>query len=159
MRSIVVACALVLLLCAPVAAQTTILEAETGNEVLAPCQWFHRSDTCDIVHIDFVVPLSTGGTLQVDGRPYVLEWQGPGYYLDSGVVLEPLDGGVPGLQGQRWLEVYPQQGRIRVSEAWQDSDGNQALSVNDSLTLDAGRALRVRDVRLNLRVRPAPPVP
>jgi hypothetical protein len=93
--------------------------------------------------------------LQLSGRSYVLEWMGPGYYLESGVILQALGPTRSGLGGQRWLEVYPHEGRVHTSRSWKDTDGNRALSASDKLELDADRAVTVKDVRLHLRVRPA----
>jgi hypothetical protein len=67
-----------------------------------------------------------------------------------------------GLKGQLWLEVYPaDQTRVHTSRAWKDVDGNgnRALSASDALTLETGPALEIKDVRLQLRVRPAPKAP
>ncbi len=98
-----------------------------------------------------------GSLVRFDGRAYILQWMGPGYYTESGAILEPLGEGLPGLTGQRWLEVYPDEGAIHTSLSWQDVDRNQALSISDTLALEPGRLLRIKDVRLRLRLRPAEP--
>jgi hypothetical protein len=106
--------------------------------------------------MEFEVAPSIGGLLRLDGESYIVEWMGPGYYLDSGVVLQPMGFAKHGLKRQRWLEVYPNQGKLHTSRAWKDVDGNRAVSVSDTLTLD-GSTLMVKDVRFQMRVRPAPP--
>ncbi|HEX9944637.1 MAG TPA: hypothetical protein VGG03_21720 [Thermoanaerobaculia bacterium] len=156
---VVFALAVILVLPMALGAQEMILEVPTGVTVLAPCQVVHNKANCDYVHIDFVTSMSSGVSLGVNGRTYVVERMGPGYYLESGVVLEPMGNGVPGLAGQRWLEVYPTAGRVHTSHAWQDLDGNQALSPLDTLAFDSGRALKVKDVRLLVRVKPVPEQP
>lgn len=142
------------------AQEEMILEVDSGSDTtLASCDYAHRFATCETFHIETTASVQVGAVLRLDGRPYVLEWMGPGYYLESGVVLQPMGQGVPGLVGQRWLEVYPDEGRIHVSHAWKDLDGNRALSALDTLALDSGRALKVKDVRLNFRVKRAPAQP
>jgi hypothetical protein len=145
------------LLSTPLAAQTIILEAEAGVEALVSCQWVHVPISCDQKHIDNVLPPTVGGILQLDGESYIVEWMGPGYHLESGLILQPTGATKRGLRGQRWLEVYPVQGRIHTSRAWKDVDGNRALSASDTLTLRTGPPLGVKDVRLQLRVRPVAP--
>jgi hypothetical protein len=137
-------------------AQEIALEALTDGPLLA-CTDFHRPN-CDIFHADKAVDSRVGSLLWLDGRPYILQWIGPGYYLESGVIVEPLGEAMPGLKSQRWREVYPNEGAILVSISWQDVDRNQALSVLDTLVLEPGGvALKIKDVRLRLRVRPAEP--
>jgi hypothetical protein len=138
--------------------QAMILEVEPDSP-LAACEWKHRVTTCDMIHIDFVTTMSVGAAIGLDGRSYVLERIKPGYYLESGVILEAVDGEAPLLAGQRWREVHPQEGRIHVSRAWQDRDGNQALSPLDLLDFGSGRPLKVSDVRLLLWAREAPAQP
>jgi len=124
---------------------------------LAPCTEFHKPN-CDVIHLDEPpADLSPGSLLRLDGHLYVLQWIGPGYYLESGVIVEPLGEPLPGLESQRWREVYPNDGAIHTSLSWQDMDRNQALSVSDTLMLEPGRALKVKDVRVRLRVKPAEP--
>jgi hypothetical protein len=136
-------------------AQELSLEA-LSDDPLAPCTQFHKAN-CEIIHLDETGDLSPGSLLRFDGRLYILQWIGPGYYLESGVIVEPLGGTLPGLESQRWREVYPNEGAIHTSLSWQDMDRNQALSVSDTLMLEPGRALKVKDVRLRLRVKPAEP--
>jgi len=150
---------LVLLLSAPLAAQVMVLEAEAGAEVVQPCDYTHVLLTCVEKHVDGILGVSSGGIIQLDGEKYIVDWMGPGYHLESGLVIEPLGETVQGLRGQHWLEVYPNQDKVHTSRAWTDVDGNRALSPSDTLTLDSGPALRVKDVRLQLRVRPAPSAP
>jgi hypothetical protein len=133
-----------------------IFEASPGVSELSACDALHNTLTCDSFHVE--KPSVTIGTrLNLGGTLYIVEWMGPGYYLESGLVLEMLGGTVTGLRNQQWFEVYPKQGRIHTSRSWQDSDRNRRLSIADSLTLEDGRTLRIRDVRLNLRVVPASP--
>lgn len=148
--------ALVLLLSAPLAAQVMVLEAEDGAEVLNVCDYAHVVLTCADKHIDGFNP---DGTIQLDGEKFIIDWMGPGYHLESGVIIEALGETVQGLRGQHWLEVYPNQEKTHTSSAWEDVDGNGALSASDTLTLDSGPPIRVEDVRLQLQVRPAPPEP
>jgi len=136
-------------------AQQMILEAEPGAESLAACSSLHNVKTCEMLHIDTDAAVSVGGSLQLSGQAFVVDWMGPGYYLESGVILEPLGETASGLSGQRWLEVYPHEGRVHTSRSWKDTDGNRALSASDKLELDADRALTVKDVRFHLRVTPA----
>lgn len=156
-RTVTAALALTFLVVAPLASQTIVLEAEAGIEALLHCQWLQNQETGQWEHISNEVPPSVGGILQLDQKRYIVEWMGPGYHLESGVILQPTGAEKRGLKGQRWLEVYPDKGRIRTSRDWKDVDGNRALSASDTLALETGPALVVEDVRLQLRVRPAPP--
>lgn len=140
-------------------AQTLILESESGTDLPQPCDFFHRPVSCEELHYDGEMAASVGSLIQLDGQRYLLEWMGPGYYLESGLVLQPLGDAAPGLKGQRWLEVYPHEGRVHTSRAWKDGDENRALSASDTLALDSDSAVRVIDVRLQLRVKPVPPKP
>lgn len=133
-------------------AQQIILEPLTDLDGLAYCDYVHNIRTCESLHIESGM-VAQGATLELSGSPYVVEWMGPGYYLDSGVVLEAVGGAAPDLKGQRWVEVYPGDGKEHVSRGWRDQDGNRALSASDTLDLDSG-SVEVRDVRLHLRVRP-----
>ena len=54
------------------------------------------------------------------------------------------------------MEVKPREGRAHASRGWRDADRNRALSTSDTLALDGGPELKIKDVRLHLRVRPAP---
>lgn len=134
-------------------AQQMVLEPLTDIDQAAYCDYLHSIRTCETFHIETSAALAEGSTLELNGSPYVIEWMGPGYYLESGVVLEAVGGAVPDLKGQRWVEVYPGDGKEHVSRGWRDRDGNRALSASDTLDLGSG-ALEVRDVRLHLRVRP-----
>ncbi len=155
-RTLLVALSL-LLIPAASRAQQTIFEAQPGITFLSACDTLHRTLTCESFHIDSAVAVAVGTTLKLGGTFYLVEWMGPGYYLDSGLVLELLGTSSAELQNQRWLEVYPKQGRIHISSSWQDGDRNRHLSVADTLTLEDGRPVRIRDVRLHLRASPVPP--
>lgn len=147
----------VALLAGPLQAQEMILEPENDIDALSSCDSVHRMATCETFHYQTLTFLGVGGLVQLDDKPYVVTWLGPGYYLDSGVVLQAIGDPVStALVGQQWLEVYPEEGRIHVSRSWNDLDRNGALSLSDRLLFDSGRELKVRDVRLNLRVKPAP---
>jgi hypothetical protein len=141
---------------APVRAQQMILETEPGVDSLAFCDSAHNLKTCASVHVETSAPLKTGVVVRLDGADFVVDWMGPGYYLETGVVLEPVGKLFSDLNGQRWVEVYPNEGKIHTSRGWNDKDRNQALSVADSLALDDGPEVKVKDVRLHLRVSPAP---
>jgi hypothetical protein len=152
----VLACAAALL-AGPLRAQEMILEPEDGIDALKSCDTLHRMVTCESFHYQTVTYLGVGGLVKLDDKSYIVTWMGPGYYLDSGVVLQALGDPVSSaLVGQRWLEVYPEEGRIHVSRSWNDLDRNGALSFSDRLFLESGRELKVKDVRLNLRVKPVP---
>ncbi|HSF42129.1 MAG TPA: hypothetical protein VLT87_20175 [Thermoanaerobaculia bacterium] len=149
------ACAIALL-AGPLRAQEMILEPEDGLDSLQSCNTVHRIATCEFFHYQAITYLGVGGLVKLDDKTYVVTWLGPGYYLESGVVLQALgDPASAALAGQQWLEVYPEEGRIHVSRSWSDLDRNGALSLSDRLLFDSGRELKVRDVRLNLRVKPA----
>ena len=145
-----------LLLPAASAAQQMTLELESGDTSLNVCDVAHKT-SCDFVHIDVAASVEVGATLEIDNEPYILDWLGPGYHLDSGVVLEPVGETKADLKGQRWVETYPEEGRIHVSKRWKDSDGSRRLSISDTLTLEDGRAARILDVRLHVRVTPVKP--
>jgi hypothetical protein len=139
-------------------AQQMIFEAAPGVTELGICDYLHNTMTCDEFHISNVPGAVTVGTkLELGGTLYLVEWLGPGYYLESGLVLELLGGKSAGLKNQRWIEVYPKQGRVHTSSSWHDSDRNKRLSVADTLTLEDGRTLRIRDVRLHVRASPVSP--
>jgi hypothetical protein len=150
------ACALTLL-AGPLRAQEMILEPEDGLDSLQNCNTVHRIATCEFFHYQTITYLGVDGLVKLDDKTYVVTWLGPGYYLESGVILQALgDPASAALAGQQWLEVYPEEGRIHVSRSWSDLDRNGALSLSDRLLFDSGRDLKVRDVRLNLRVKPVP---
>ncbi len=134
-------------------AQSLVLEAEPGVYDFAVCDSAHRITTCDMYHVDKV----TDAMLQLNGEDFVIEWKGPGYYLENGLVVQPLGEAKSALKGQRWLEVYPREGRVHTSRIWKDLDADRILGVADTLVLDSGRELRIKDVRLHVRVRPAAP--
>ncbi|HEV7784494.1 MAG TPA: hypothetical protein VGQ28_04100 [Thermoanaerobaculia bacterium] len=137
-------------------AQQTIFEAQPGVTELGACDMLHSIHTCDSFHIE-TSSVAVGTKLKLGGTLYLVEWMGPGYYLENGLVLELLGGASAELKNQRWFEVYPKQGRIHISSSWQDGDRNQRLSIADTLTLEDGRSLRIREVRLHVRASPAPP--
>lgn len=138
-------------------AQEMILEPEDDVDSLQSCNTVHRMATCEYFHFQAITYLGVGGLIKLDDKPYVVTWLGPGYYLESGVVLQAMGDPVSeALAGQQWFEVYPEEGRIHVTRSWSDLDGNGALSLSDRLLFDSGRELKVRDVRLNLRVKPVP---
>lgn len=150
------ACA-VALLAGSLQAQEMILEPENDIDALGSCDTVHRMATCETFHYQTLTYLGVGGLVQLDDKAYVVTWLGPGYYLDSGVVLHAMGDPVStALVGQQWLEVHPEEGRIHVTRSWSDLDRNGALSLSDRLLFDSGRELKVRDVRLNLRVKPVP---
>lgn len=132
------------------AQQSIVLEAEPGLNEFAVCDSTHSLLTCEIRHIDKV----SDTALQLDGEDFVIEWKGPGYYLDNGIVVQPLGETKSALKGQRWLEVYPRDGQIHTSRVWKDLDTDRILGVADTLVLDSGREVRIKDVRLHARVRP-----
>jgi hypothetical protein len=144
------------LLPAAAKAQEMILEAEPGTESLAYCDSLHNTKTCGSVHIETQVALTVGSPVRLDGQDYVVTWMGPGYYLDSGLVVEPTGPLKADLKEQGWVEVKPREGRAHTSRGWKDADRNRALSTSDTLALDDGREVRIKDVRLHLRVKPAP---
>lgn len=137
-------------------AEELVLEAGPGTSTLAYCDYLHNLKTCVSTHVETAVALKVGSTLELDGRVYVITWMGPGYYLEDGAIVEPLGEPVAKarLRGQRWTEVKPREGRVRVSRRWRDADRNQVLSSSDTLALDGGPALKVKDVRLHVRVKP-----
>ncbi|HSS77189.1 MAG TPA: hypothetical protein VLV54_10640 [Thermoanaerobaculia bacterium] len=135
--------------------QQAIFEAPPGVDELSACDFLHHVVTCDSFHIE-TSSVAVGTKLNLGGTVYVVEWMGPGYYLESGLVLELMGEVSAGLKNQRWFEVYPKQGKIHISSSWQDGDRNQRLSIADTLTLEDGRALHIRDVRLHVRASPAP---
>lgn len=138
---------LTLLLPATVPAQILIVEVQPGAEVLAACNWVHLP-SCEPKHIDGI----ENDSLILDGQPFVVDWTGWGYYLDSGVVLEPMDEAVSASGRRRWLETYPDQGKVHVSLSWSDADGDGKLSVSDALTLESG-VEAIREVRLHTWIR------
>lgn len=152
MRSLhlIVALALGLLPGALLAQQSMVLEAEPGVDELAVCDMAHNLLSCERRHIDKV----EGSALTLDGEEFVIEWRGPGYYLENGLVIQPLGETKTALKGQDWLEVYPRHGRVHRSEIWKDLNADRRLGVSDTLILDSGREVRIKDVRLQVRVRP-----
>ena len=81
---------------------------------------------------------------------------GPGYYLETGVVLEPLGELFADLKGSAGWRSSRTRGGSHTSRGWKDRDRNRALSASDTLALDDGPEVEVKDVRLHLRVSPAP---
>lgn len=141
----------------PLGAQELYLEPEDDVNSLQHCDTVHRIGVCETFHYTPATTTDPGSLVKLDDALYVITWVGPGYYLESGEVLQPLGGdSISGLlAGQRWMEVYPVEGKIHVSRSWLDSNMDGALSRADVLELETGVKARVRDVRLNLRVRPA----
>jgi hypothetical protein len=137
-------------------AQEMILEAEPGSESLAYCDSLHNTKTCGSLHVDTQVALAVGGTVKLNGQAYVIAWMGPGYYLETGLVVEPTGQLKADLKGQSWVEVKPREGRVHTSRGWKDADRNRALSTSDTLAIDDGPEVRIKDVRLHVRVKPAP---
>jgi hypothetical protein len=137
-------------------AEELILEAEPGVSTLAYCDYMHNIRSCVSTHVETAVALRVGSTLELDGQVYVITWMGPGYYLENGAIVEPLGNPMAKLRGQRWTEVKPREGRVRVSHRWRDLDRNKVLSASDMLALDDGPAVKVKDVRLHVRVKSLP---
>ena len=137
-------------------AEQLYLEIEPGVTTLAYCDSAHLVGKCNMVHVETATGVTVGGSIRLDGKDYILDWMGPGYYLDSGVILQAEGGAAPRLAGQRWVEIYPERGKAHTSRAWRDADGDRLLSVADALTLEDGKVVQIKDVRLNLRVSPAP---
>jgi hypothetical protein len=144
------------LLPAAAKAQEMILEAEPGTESLAYCDSLHNTKTCGSLHIETQVALAVGASVRLNGKVYIVTWMGPGYYLETGLVVEPTGALKADLKEQSWVEVKPREGRTHTSRGWQDADRNRALSTSDTLALDDGPEVRIKDVRLHLRVKPAP---
>ena len=154
--SLIPAATALTLAASPLGAQQMILETEAGVDGLANCDSAHNLKTCASLHIETSVALKVGGLVQLDGEDFTVDWMGPGYYLETGVVLEPAGKLFSDLKGQRWIEVYPSEGKVHTSRGWNDKDRNLALSATDSLALDDGPEVKVKDVRLHLRVSPVP---
>lgn len=138
--------ALLVIMLAPVAAvaEEMILEsqANVGVAGLKKCDILHHIRTCDLYHF---TP-ETAQSINLDGQEYTVTWMGLGYYFAGGLILQATEDG-------RWLEVAPQEGQLHTA-SWIDADASGALSILDSLVID-GQALTVKDVRLQVRVRPA----
>jgi hypothetical protein len=139
-----------------VRAHQMVLEAEPGTESLSFCDSLHNTATCNSVHVETQTALTAGVIVQLDGEDWIVDWLGPGYYLETGVVIEPTGKLIADLNGQRWIEVYPDPGKPHTSRGWHDKDQNLALSSTDTLALDDGPEVKVKDVRLHVRVSPAP---
>jgi hypothetical protein len=148
--------ALAFLTSAAIRSQQLVLELPPGVSTLAYCDSAHVVGNCAQVHVETPDAVTTGETVQLNGKLYILDWIGPGYYLDSGVILQAHGKAKARLAGQSWVEVYPERGRVHTSRSWKDVDGNLLLSITDKLTLEDGRVVRIKDVRLNLRVSPVP---
>ncbi|HEX6904284.1 MAG TPA: hypothetical protein VF789_31535 [Thermoanaerobaculia bacterium] len=131
------------------------LEADPGVTEVKPCDYLHF-ETCNRQHVSAITLSSEGTLLELESGQYLVEWSGPGYYLDSGMIVQPVGETKSALKGQRWLEVFPKKGRLHTSIAWKDFDHDDLLSPSDQLILDSGRELTVKDRRLHLRVRPVP---
>src|SRR4051812_7434104 len=70
-------------------AQQMTLELESGDTKLVVCEIGHKKG-CEIGHFTSVTSTEVGATVEIDNQPYILDWLGPGYHLDSGVILEPV---------------------------------------------------------------------
>jgi hypothetical protein len=154
--SAIVSVLAVALIPAAAKAQEMILEAEPGTESLAYCDSLHNTKTCGSLHIETQVALAVGSAVRLNGQLYIVTWMGPGYYLETGLVVEPTGALKADLKEQSWVEVKPREGRAHTSRGWRDADRNRALSTSDTLALDDGPEVRIKDVRLHLRVMPAP---
>lgn len=143
-----------LAVCLPMAGHSEKILTFEADTALAYCEYVHRLGACSVAHVDTVEPVALGTEIQLDGEDYLVVWMGPGYYLEDGTVVQPVESMAAGLRGRRWLEVYPKEGKIHRSRSWRDRDRNKALSPDDILILD-GRAREIKDVRLHLRVKRA----
>lgn len=161
LRNLVLSLALILAFLAPAVSrsQEIVLELDPGVVNLAFCDSAHVVGKCSFVHLDPPGIVGIGVVIRLDGQPYVLDWMGPGYHLDSGVILQAQGKARSDLAGQSWIEVYPEPGKVHTSRFWRDTDGDRRLSVKDTLTLEDGKVALIKDVRLNLRVSPADPEP
>lgn len=145
----------VFLLPASLQGQELVLEPEEGFDDLQRCDNYHVVQTCQTGHYDPITVPQPGGLVRLDDKLYEITWMGPGYYLSSGEILHALGGDSTSLLvGQRWVEIYPEEGKIHVSNSWQDANADGALSRADLLLFETGLVRKVRDVRLNIRVRP-----
>src|ERR1700742_1713536 len=95
-----------LLLPAASRGQQIVFEAPPGVTELSMCDTLHNTLTCDSFHVD-KSSVTVGIHITLGGTLYAVEWMGPGYYLESGLVLEQLGGTSSGLRNQQWFEVYP----------------------------------------------------
>jgi len=157
MKRVLVLCiVLIAATTAPMLAQEMTIEAPSGAQALGVCDHVHvidGSSACAIGHIERKLQIGEATqVVQLDGRDYAVNWTGPGFYLEGGLVIQA-SGDVESINGQQWLEVAPQSGRTHSSSHWNDVDGNGALSLADSIVID-GQTLRVKDVRLQARVSP-----
>ena len=157
LRSLIVSLTLILAFLAPAVArsQQIVLEFDPGVTTLAVCDNPHVVNKCTFVHIDPPDIVGIGVVIKLDGQPYILDWMGPGYHLDSGLILQAQGQARPQLAGQSWVEVYPELGKVHTSRSWRDTDGDSRLSTKDTLVLEDGKVVQIMDVRLNLRVSPA----
>jgi type I restriction enzyme, S subunit len=145
-----------------VLATSTSLAQELNLEVTDPI-WLLKS--CDRVHaisgeskcttyhvtIGQVQPPQVSTQIYLDGKPYVIQWMGTGYYLASGRILQEASGSEFG--GLQMLEIRPSSGLVHKT-SWQDRDQDGQISVSDTFTVD-GRAEPIVDLRLNIRVVPS----
>lgn len=130
---------------------------DPGARALGYCSTLHKTSDCSTYHVSGVTLTAEGTVLDLEGQAYLVEWTGPAYYLESGVVLQAMGETKAGLAGQRWLEILPERGRVYTSRSWKDEDGNRVLSVSDTLALGTGKALKtlkIKDVRLHVRASP-----
>lgn len=161
LRNLVFSLVLLIAFLAPAAgrSQQLVLELDPGVVTLSFCDSAHVVGKCSFVHVDPPAVVGLGVMIKLDGQPYVLDWMGPGYHLDSGVILQAQGKARSDLAGQSWVEVYPEPGRVHTSRSWRDTDGDRRLSVKDTLMLEDGKVVQIKDVRLNLRASPADPEP
>jgi hypothetical protein len=153
-KSLVLGIVLMLALVAPLMAEEMILEAQSkvAASGLQTCDNLHHIGDCTVYHVTKPPKIDDLPIAELNDQKYVINWMGPGYYLEGGLVIQAA-GDAESINGQQWLQVSPQLGQIHTSASWNDADGNGALSISDSIVID-GKELRIKDVRLQLRVSP-----
>lgn len=101
--------------------------------------------------------------IKLDGQWYHIEWAGPTYSLECPGTLPgyfeptvPQTGGDPTCE--TWVEIFPNHGQPHHVDFWSDDNADGVVSACDWIVL-GGRECHIRDIGVNLRVRPSTPVP
>lgn len=142
-------------------------DATRGVDAGWECTEWHElhPEFCRVRHLDRI---EGDGTLKecnyawFDRERFHIDWVGPTYFLDCGVIAEPRgdvnpDGGDPTCQ--IWEEIWPNFGKQYHVDGWEDN-GNGIVDACDIVFLSDGRACHIQRVGLNIVISPAPvPVP
>ena len=139
------------------------LDADADIDSGWECTDWHElyPEECVIRHLDKIEgdgELKACNHAWFDGKRYHIDWVGPTYFLDCGVVaepssIEPSEDGDP--TGEVWHEITPNYCDEHVVIDWEDN-GNGVLDECDFVTFDNGDRCHIYQIGLDIIISPAP---